>query len=105
MKLAETKSEGCVFDGSATHCQFDTMRVLRRLFVLPKNPSVVWRSLHDRVSANRVALKVVSLDDPGSEYPALKIPGRAAMFDDERLDTVLEPYFGKTVYLQVEYEE
>jgi hypothetical protein len=82
-------------------CILQTFKLLHRHFELPDDAKSVWITLHTCPTINRLAVCVVQKYG----YPNIKIPGRADMVSHTSWDNLLEPYIGKRLWLQVEYEE
>jgi len=74
------------------------------MFDIPEKVRVIWLSLHDRSSANRVEMVVEMCPDLGGMFPKIVSDEYRIAFSDELLDRLLKPLIGKTVHLQCEYE-
>ena len=129
MKICEVVSsrrhEAFFFQGDWVVCLFEAVRVIRRSFFLPEDAKKIYLSLHSRPGKNRKAVSICSesyaapcrltpagrrfLEEGGRSfgeetYPVIRLSSRLD-FEDIHLDRVLKPWIGKTVYLQVEYED
>ena len=77
---------------------------IRRMFDFPeKPPKRVWLTLHSRPSMFREELQVCEWGSMPNA--AILKKGKYTVGGDVETDKVLFPFIGKTVYLQVEYEE
>ena len=86
------------FSGSLGLCD----EMLRELFEIPKFETTIWASLHDRPALNRYRAEVGRL----AWSSAVKLTlDSGDVVDNATLDKVLSRFLGKTVYVEVQYEE
>jgi len=87
---------------------------LLRQFKIPSNVKNVIISLHNQKSPDRKPVRIVKNTYEyyhQSEYPVVSIRFRnnglshQEYYDNEKVGKKLTPYIGKTVYLQIEYDE
>ena len=111
MKLAQLELE---FDGvyfsneTISLCKHSVLCVLEEFgFILPRKFSKLWFTLYDLSSKDRQKLKISKETSSHYQYPRIEYinyRGVTAIFENNRIDDILQPFVGKTVYLKVEYE-
>jgi len=120
MKIAEVKidrglEEGIIYWKSGSRyrrvgeevsmCYYALDRFLNQ-FVGIKDLEVVWVTVHDRPSKNRVECVVVEEHGWGDRRCFVRIPllDNEEVDCGEKMDRKLSRFVGKKLYLQVEYE-
>ena len=73
---------------------------LNTLFVIPHTVNRIWISLHDTRSSNRVSAKIVPRKTCG-----FVVSSRHFCLSSPLWNRYLRPHAGRTLYMQVEYEE
>jgi len=86
-------------------CSCDLLKFLYRFFNIPATlePKKIWLSLHNTEAKNRENFVVKKYIGPYASYPMLT-KGKYTI-DNEKIDELLNPFVGKKVWLQMEYEE
>jgi len=98
-----SKYKGTGKNAKVLWCVNGFIEVMRRMFDFPKKPPKrVWLTLHSRPSMFREELQVHEWELTGS---AILKKGKRPVCGDDATDKMLFPLIGKTVYLEVEYEE
>ena len=115
MKLAElvlelNASDYEDADGDVFLYSRSVLEILRKVFKLPKGfPRKLWLTFHSSGTPFREKLRVCEIHDDvvhGWEMASMLRREDGSVFCDcENIDDLIYPFIGKTVYLQVEYEE
>jgi hypothetical protein len=86
-----------------TLCRSGMLDRLNELFLIPDGVKKIWASVFTKKSAGRHRMRVIQ--EVG--YPLLKFPESSISPEVENfsLDRWFKPFVGRTLYLQVEYEE
>lgn len=85
-------------------CAEATPTILQRFFNLPRTPKVLWLSLHDLAGKDRKPFTVGWYNEQLG-WTALKHALGEITDYPETMDELLLPLIGRTVWLEVEYEE
>lgn len=76
---------------------------IEELFFVPDNVMSIWVSLHSRPTTNRYK---ATIERDCNGFVELQVKDYSnAMVDNGAFETIFEKFIGKTVYVQVEYEE
>ncbi len=76
--------------------------VLDYLLNIPAVTKTIWISLHTKPAKHRIEARVRI---EGYIYPYLRVIGKCIYFSHPTLDNLLAKHMGKTLYVEVEYEE